>query len=95
MTTTIIASPEETGVYQCACGNKTIFTGIDKRGYPGDACECGKEPCICQVELKQDFTVRSNDIDYDAFTGGGNNATIDRYTSIICRACGEIVWEEV
>jgi hypothetical protein len=91
--TTATQSPEETGQYNCTCGNKTIFTGIDKRGYPGKNCECGNDPCTCEVELKQDFTVGQDFIDYDAFSGGGSGATIDRYTSIVCRACGETVWE--
>ena len=96
-------SPEATGVYKCdECGNTKHFTGIDEHGYGGpEVCdfdehqEDGAE-CTCLTELSQDFTVLGpdNDIDYKEFTGGGCDAEIGSYTSILCAVCGATIWEE-
>lgn len=36
-------SPEITGAWLCACGNKTEFVGVDARGYGGPDCCEGSE----------------------------------------------------
>src|SRR5713226_1549440 len=90
-----MASPEETGQYQCpSCGNTRLFVGYDDRGYPGpDECECGKGVCECEVTLKQHFTVQGDgSIDYQAFEGGGRGAEIGDYTRIECAVCGQCIW---
>lgn len=86
-------SPEITGNYLCQhCGNKSIFTGIDTHGYPGDDCDCGQDECICEVTLVQDFTVfEDGEIDYELFNGG-YGAEIGSYNEIICRQCGKQTW---
>lgn len=89
-------SPEETGEYRCdKCSNVSDFIGHDAHGYPGDACECGKDVCECEVELVQPFHVHDDgDIDYDAHRGGGVGANIDAYSKIVCGKCGHVIWEE-
>lgn len=103
-------SPETTGLYKCPrCGNTQRFTGIDANGWGGpDSCEydgrglCADE-CQCATELTQDFDVlgeydgktNSNDtIEYHAFTGGTSGAEIGSYTTILCRDCEAIIWDE-
>ncbi len=87
-------SPEITGDYRCSeCGNAAEFIGHDLHGYPGDACECGKVVCGCQVTLRQYFRVNaSGEVTYEAFTGGGNGAEIGAYDRIQCGRCGAQVW---
>src|SRR5947209_4882971 len=89
-------SPEVTGEYHCgACGNRAEFVGIDARGYPGDACDCGKEECECRVTLRQSFRVGADgEVDYDTFDGGGCGAEIGAYTTILCGSCEAVVWTE-
>jgi hypothetical protein len=89
-------SPEITNDYHCrGCGNRAEFVGTDARGYPGDACDCGREECVCVAELTQPFTVGADgEVHYATFTGGGSGAEIGAYTSINCAACGALVWSE-
>ncbi len=88
-------SPEVTGNYRCPqCGNSADFIGHDDHGYPGgDACDCGKGICECQVTLQQHFRVNaSGEVTYQAFTGGGNGAEIGAYDRIQCASCGAQIW---
>lgn len=91
-------SPEVTGDYKCPeCSNTLLFTGIDVRGFGGrDACDCTDyDECVCSTELRQDFFVTEDgEVEYHAFTGGESGAEIGRYTSIKCRVCGAVVWQE-
>jgi hypothetical protein len=89
-------SPEVTGDYHCAgCGNREEFIGIDRRGYPGEECGCGREECSCYVTLTQPFTVdEDGEISYDTFDGGGCGAEIGAYTTILCGKCEAVVWTE-
>ncbi len=99
-------SPEITGLYLCPqCANRTEFVGHDDRGFPGDDCTCGgyrSEPegvtpreCVCHVTLSQPFIVLDGRVvEYQLFTGGGDNATIDSYTRIDCAKCDTEIWRE-
>jgi hypothetical protein len=90
-------SPEQTGRYACAnCGNARSFIGYDDRGYPGpDECDCEKDVCVCEITLKQYFTVHADGcISYQAFEGGGFGAEIGSYTRIQCAVCTAFVWQE-
>ena len=101
-----LKSPEETGVYKCACGNTERFIGVDVRGYGGpEVCtmtpECTAEECAEDTELRQRFDVLSQDgtregaeIEYGTFDGGGYDAEIGSYTSIECRDCNAVIWKE-
>ena len=87
-------SPETAGHYRCSqCGNTAEFIGFDDHGFPGDACECGKETCECQVTLRQPFRVLvDGQVVYEAFTGGGRGAEIGSYDRIKCGRCGSQNW---
>jgi hypothetical protein len=62
-------SPECTGLYECPCGNREQFTGVDHHGSVGDdhdcgggncgdgLCECCLGLCDCEDVLTQDFDV--------------------------------------
>lgn len=105
-----LRSPEETGAFFCPCGNKTEFTGLDARGFPGfGECECGYmdedgekagevAECTCTTLLEQDFEVVRHaggwEVNYHEFYGGGSGAEIGDYTKIVCRACGQTLWED-
>lgn len=92
--------PEATGVYACECGNRELFTGIDSHGFAGpEECTmaegCTEEECAEDTELRQNFSVREDgELVYEGFTGGGADATIGSYTSIICRPCGAFIYRE-
>ena len=104
-----LLSPEITGLYRCPqCPNQTEFVGHDDRGFPGDDCTCGRyrfgaggggatpKECVCNVTLSQPLTVDVDGhvLDYELFTGGGDNATIDSYTRIDCAKCDTEIWRE-
>lgn len=92
---TDMESPEVTKDYRCPnCGNTERFIGYDTHGFPGKACECGQDPCVCEVTLRQAFTVIAGEERYQAFEGGGCNAEIGAYTRIECAECGQVIWQE-
>jgi hypothetical protein len=88
-------SPEVTGICRCGrCGNTEQFIGFDDHGYPGgDACECGRRICECQVTLRQPFRVNaSGQVTYEASTGGEDGAEMGAYDRIQCARCGAQIW---
>ena len=88
-------SPEVTRDYRCPyCGNTERFIGYDAHGFPGEACTCEQDLCVCEVTLRQAFTVISGEERYQAFEGGGFNAEIGAYTRIECAECGQVIWQE-
>jgi len=88
-------SPEVTKDYRCpCCGSTERFIGYDAHGFPGEACECDQDPCVCEVTLRQAFAVVSGEECYQAFEGGGSNAEIGAYTRIECADCGQVIWRE-
>lgn len=86
-------SPEQTGVFECACGNQEEFVGYDERGFPGKECVCGQDVCICEVELRQVLRIVDGEPLYEAFTGGGLFSEIGLYTRIECARCGATIWQ--
>ncbi len=88
-------SPEVTKRYRCpVCGNTERFIGIDDHGYPGEDCDCDQDPCVCEVTLRQPFTVTDGQEHYAAFEGGGFGAEIGSYTRVECADCGAEIWRE-